>query len=370
MNYEHEFAYWMALSHLPNWGNEKINRLIIQIIDNYKISFAEFFELNAEELKHEFKLNDRQAKDIEQAKIDLPNYSFLSESLIEQGFRIIPVNSKEYSSTLKQNLKIQNAPPILYVKGNTKLLNEPSVAIVGSRRASERSLEFTRNIAKKCAENYEVVVSGFAKGVDKTALDATLEYNGYSIVVLPQGILTFGGGIKKYYKKIIEGDVLILSAYHPNAPWSVGLAMDRNKYIYGLAYTIYVAESDSKGGTWTGVLDGLKKGRKIFIRKPEPGEKNANNLLIMKGALPVDFYGNPVKENGNTIEEKLKEILSQKALPLEAVKNALKSEIEIQDKELRKVLTDIDFIDSKKIKGKTYYFLKTSLPKQGDLFSQ
>ena len=367
MNEFNEYPYWMALSHLPKWGNEKINWLIIEILHTKKITFDEFFALNEKEMKEEFNLLPNQITDIQKAKSELPNYSFLAENLFEQGFQLIPINSKEYSEILKQNLKRKYSPPLLYVKGNTKLLNEDSIAIVGSRNTSEISLEFTKNIAKKCAENYEVVVSGFAKGVDKMALDATLEYNGHSIIVLPQGILTFGSGIKKYYKKIIDGDVLILSTYHPKAPWSVGLAMNRNTYIYGLAKTIYVAESDSKGGTWNGVMDGLKKGRIIYIRKPSPAEKNANNMLIMQGAIPVDSFGKPIESTENNVEEKLKQILSKGQLTAKAINEKL--DIEIDQKNLQKLLSNLLFVDSKSVSRKKYYFLKNSTPAQADLFS-
>jgi len=367
MNQTNNYPYWMALSHLPKWGNEKINRLIIEILHNKQITFNDFFSLKASDLKNEFDLSDKQIIDMEKLKSEIPNYSFLAESLLEQGFDLIPLNSEDYSKILKQNLKTKDSPPLLYTKGNKKLLNENSLAIVGSRNSSEISLEFTKNIAKVCAEKYEVVVSGFAKGVDKMALDATLEYNGHSIVVLPQGILTFGSGIKKYYKKIIEGDVLILSTYHPKAPWSVGLAMNRNTYIYGLASTIYVAESDSKGGTWNGVMDGIKKGRKIFIRKPELNEKNANNFLIMKGAIPVDLFGNETETKENKVEDRLKKILSKGQLTAKAINDVLK--LDIETRELQKLLLDIDFIDSKKIKNKKYYFIKNSLPTQPELFT-
>lgn len=291
MNETQQLAYWMTLSHLPNWGNEKINALIIEILHSRNMAFDEFFGFNGNEWPQQFKLNKKDSDDLITAKSELANYAFLAESLLNQGFSLIPISSGGYSKTLKQNLKTK-APPLLYVKGNKKLLNEKSIAIVGSRKASEISLSFTKNIAKHCAENYQVVVSGFAKGVDKTALDATLEFKGHSIIVLPQGIMTFPSGFKKYYKQIVEGDVLVLSTYHPKVPWSVGLAMNRNRYIYGLAEKIYVAESDSKGGTWSGAFDGLKRGHEVFIRKPEANEKNANNLLISKGAVPVDMNGN------------------------------------------------------------------------------
>ena len=109
--------------------------------------------------------------------------------------------------------------------------------------------------------------------------------------MLPQGISTFNSGFKKYYKQIIEGDVMVLSTFHPKANWSVGYAMARNPIIYGLATEIFVAESSNKGGTWSGVVDGLKKGRELFVRKPEFNEANANNQLIQMGAVPVDTNG-------------------------------------------------------------------------------
>ena len=148
MNEFNEYPYWIALSHLPKWGNEKINWLIIEILHTKKITFDEFFALNEKEMKEEFNLLPNQITDIQKAKSELPNYSFLAENLFEQGFQLIPINSKEYSEILKQNLKRKYSPPLLYVKGNTKLLNEDSIAIVGSRNTSEISLEFTKNIAK------------------------------------------------------------------------------------------------------------------------------------------------------------------------------------------------------------------------------
>ncbi len=367
MNYSDEYSYWMALSHLSNWKIKDINKLIIEILFNRKISFAEFFSLSKAEITKEFELSEKKAEDISEVKSELPTYGFLAENLMEQGFEIIPLNSDKYSETLKQNLKVNQSPPLLYVKGNSNLLQEDSVAVVGSRKASGISLEFTRNIVRKCIENDEVVVSGFAKGVDKTALDSALEFNGKSIIVLPQGILTFGSGIKKYYKKIIKGDVLVLSAYHPKAPWSVGLAMNRNKYIYGLSKSIFAAQSDTRGGTWNGVIEGLKKGRKIFVRKPGPDEKNGNNALIMQGAVPVDLYGKTLEIEENAVEKEIKNILSKRFLTVKAIKNEINLDISVND--LRKLLANLDFVEKKKVKNVNHYYLKDSIPVQQSLFS-
>ena len=366
--YDKDLPYWMALSHLPGWGNERINRLIIEILHNKKVSLNEFFSSKEDDYKSDFGLSSKQVHDIKNVKTELPNYAFLAENLVEQGFQLIPLISEDYSETLKQNLKTKDSPPLLYVKGNVKLLNEESVAIVGSRNASNISIEFTKNIAKDCAKNHKVVVSGFAKGVDKIALDTTLEYSGYSVVVLPQGILTFGSNIKKYYKQIVEGDVLILSAYHPKAPWSVGLAMNRNAYIYGLANTIYVAESDVKGGTWNGAIDGIRRDRKIFVRNADLCENSGNKMLIMQGAIPVDLFGKPIEIEENDMEVKLKGILSKGQLTAKAINDKL--DLEIDTRDLQRLLSNLSFVESKKVKNSKYFFLKNSIPSQTDLFIQ
>ena len=184
---------------------------------------------------------------------------------------------------------------MLYIKGDKQILQKKSVAIVGSRNAAEVSLVFTDNIAKLATKEHKVVVSGFAKGVDKQALDSAIKYKGKSIIVLPQGIMTFGSGYKTFYRQMVDGDVLVLSTFFPKAPWKAELAMARNPIIFGLANEIYVAESSDKGGTWSGVADGLRKNRKIYVRNPEPLEETANSLLIQKGAIPVDFNGIPLE---------------------------------------------------------------------------
>ena len=308
-----DYPYWIALSHLPRWRTERVNQLIVDIIYNRKINLQEFFTLSAKDWQANFGITAVESIALSEAKSDLPNHAFLAEDLLTQGFQIIPINEKAYSPILKKNLGMKYAPPLLYVKGNTKLLHDTSVAIVGSRNASQKAMEFTDRIAKKCTRQYKAIASGFAKGVDKQALDSSIKYHGHSIIVLPQGIMTFGSGIKKYYSQIIEGDVLVFSTYHPKAVWDVGLAMARNVYIYGLAEEIYVAESDCKGGTWSGVSDGLKKGRIFYVRKPDPNEKNANNLLIEKGAVAVDMEGNIIK---NEVLSQAQTISVQTAEPI------------------------------------------------------
>jgi predicted Rossmann fold nucleotide-binding protein DprA/Smf involved in DNA uptake len=349
-----DFAYWITVSQLPRWKTKRINDLIIKIIHEKKLSWTDFFSLEKSDYKHDFDLNDNETDDLLNAKKEIPNNSFFAESLIAQGYELITINSPDYSKTLKENLK-KSSPPLLYVKGNKKLLNEDSIAVVGSRDASDIALKFTDNIAKIFSNQYKVIISGFAKGVDKQALDSAIKYIGHSIIVLPQGILTFNSGFRKYYTQIVDGNVLVLSIFHPKAVWNVSLAMARNPIIYGLAKNIYVAQSNNNGGTWAGVNDGLRKNRIIYVRYPDVDEKCANNLLIEKGAIPVDFNGEMLEQRSaakdnesehteidNINRERILEILKFDELTPKQIIDKLK--LDIHPKELDILLQkDEDF---------------------------
>jgi DNA processing protein len=284
-------AYWIALAHLPGWGYMKINKLIVRFHHEQKITPEEFFQLTAPEWFRDYGLDQKEVADLKAAKEELPNNAFLAEQMENEGYCLIPVVSGEYSETLKNNLKATLSPPLLYVKGNHHLLQERALAVVGSRNAAAVSLAFTDRVVKDAVAKGKVIVSGFAKGVDQQALDSALLHKGKSIIVLPQGIMTFGTGFRKYYQQVVNGEVLVLSIFPAKVPWNTGLAMARNPVIYGLADEIVVAESGDSGGTWFGVIDGLRRGRRILVRNPNPDEDSANVKLIGKGGIPVDENG-------------------------------------------------------------------------------
>lgn len=384
-------AYWIAIAHLnerkssqsSGWNREQINILIDKIHHEQGSGLREFFSLKTEDWKHIYDIDDIRLEALLQAKSQINDNALLAERLCKLGMELIPLFSPDYSPTLWSNAGLRYAPTLLYIKGNKQLLQEKSIAIVGSRNASKNGLTFTHNVAKQATEDFKVVVSGFAKGIDRAALDNALKYIGQSIIVLPQGVLTFSSGYRAYQSQITEGDVLVLSAFHPNSPWSVGLAMARNPIIYALAQEIFVADSANTGGTWAGVIDGLRKGRSIYIRYPEDGENSANKLLIEKGGIAVDISGKPLKpaaplkeetkpvpsrtskkkENEqkkpdkptkdeikpSSQDERIINLLKVKLLTIDQIKEQLA--LDMSDAKLRKVLKDIEDVEEKGKRG-------------------
>lgn len=361
-----ELTYWITLALIPKMWTKRKNEIYVNCFQHVpQISIIDLFEDSSN--WDIVGLNETEKIQFEEARLQLANNSFLVEDLMSQGYDILPVTHEEYPKLLKKNLKF-NAPTVIYTKGNKSLLKEDSIAIVGSRSASEKALAFTENIAKKAADEDKVVVSGFAKGVDRQALDSAVNANGKSIIVLPQGIMTFSSGFKQYLKYIIQGRILVMSTFAPKAPWSVEFAMARNPIIYGMASEIFVAQSDEKGGTWAGVLDGLRKNRPVYVRYPDDKEKNANRLIIQKGASAVDMCGkvlvlNPNEQKtSNQIEkEKLDSNIIAVLRSVEAISAKeiiLRLCLDWKDDKMKRYLDKMPQIEKKKVKNRLFYNLK------------
>lgn len=361
-----ELTYWVTLALIPKMWTKRKNEIYVNCFQHEpKISIIDLFENSSN--WDIVGLNEFEKTQFEEAKNQLANSSFLVEELMAQGYDILPITHKEYPRLLKVNLKF-NAPTVIYTKGNKTLLQSPSIAIVGSRNADSNSLSFTDNIAKKASAENKVVVSGYAKGVDRQALDSAVESNGKSIIVLPQGIMTFGSGFKQYFKHIVQGNVLVMSSFAPKAPWSVEFAMARNPIIYGMASEIFVAQSDDKGGTWSGVIDGLRKKRSIYVRYPEKNEKNANLLLIQKGASAVDIVGGTLSLNHE--EQKTPEQLKMEKLnnDIITILNSIEKisskdiisrlQLDWKDDKMKRYLDNIQQAEKIKVKNRIYYRLK------------
>ena len=87
------------------------------------------------------------------------------------GVTLVALGEPDYPARLQM---IDDAPPLLTIRGNAATLARPMVAMVGSRNASGAGLKFTQMIARELGEAGFVVVSGLARGIDAAAHKASL----------------------------------------------------------------------------------------------------------------------------------------------------------------------------------------------------
>ena len=286
---QQEQAYWLLLAFESKLPKRIISDIIVNWCRQRSGTLQEFFSLTAQQWDDICQLDEKVVAKLEGAREKIVDQIALVDQLTRRGIRMLIVLDGNYPGILKSTLSLSETPPVLFYMGNLEILELISVAIIGSRNATAESLEFTRLAAQYLSEQGANVISGNARGVDRTALDSVTDSVGWTTVVLPEGILKFGKAqMRALQSKIESGNVLLMSQFHPNAQWVVSRAMERNKLVTGLAQVVVVAESNIQGGTWEAANGALKQSRPLYVRQSEslallPG----NKALIDLGGRPL-----------------------------------------------------------------------------------
>lgn len=181
------------------------------------------------------------------------------EKWSRSGLWVITRADKEnYPKRLLHQLGNQ-APPVLYGCGDKALLKAGGIAVVGSRNASLADLAYAERVGSKAASAGLGTVSGGARGVDESSMLGAMNAGGTVVGILADSLLKASTSAK-YRSGLMNGNVVLVSPFNPEAGFNRFNAMDRNKYIYCLADTSLVVHSGAKGGTWEGAIQNLKKG--------------------------------------------------------------------------------------------------------------
>ena len=172
------------------------------------------------------------------------------------------INDKLYPITLRN---IPDAPTNLYLEGNIELLNSFSIAIIGSRAASENGKSLAKKFSYELSNIGITIISGLARGIDTAAHTNSYNQAGKTIAIL-------GCGFNKIFppensvllKKIVENDGLIVSEYSPDISVSSDRLRDRNRIISGLSLGVLVIEAKQKSGTGVTFNHAIKQHKPVF----------------------------------------------------------------------------------------------------------
>jgi predicted Rossmann fold nucleotide-binding protein DprA/Smf involved in DNA uptake len=234
------------------------------------------------------------------------------ERLESLGIQVTTRADEAYPVRYKQRLR-DAAPTVLFYAGSLDLLGQPGLAVVGSRVLDQAGQECAQFVGNACGLSGLVLYSGGAKGVDTISMRAALEERGTAVGILADS-LARAVRSSGYRQALQHGDLCLATPYHPNAGFSVGAAMGRNRLIYSLAdYALVVASDAEKGGTWAGATEALKAGwLPVFILE-HSSMPEGNRLLLQKGGLsfPFPFTEHYAKLPG-WLEEQSKQISKPK----------------------------------------------------------
>ncbi len=230
---------FLALHFIPGVGDHLIKQLISycgsaeQVFKTPKgklLKIPGIGQVTAESIKSE--------KSFHQAEKE-------SKKAEKEETEIIFFTDKNYPQRLKE---IEDAPSIIYYKGNSGLNHPKSVAIVGTRQATEYGKEIVARIIDELKPHHPTIISGLAYGIDIQAHKHSLKIGLPTIAVMGSGIdVIYPTAHKDTAKKIVDQGALLTENKFGTRPDAHNFPA-RNRIIAGLCDALIVVEAANKGG--------------------------------------------------------------------------------------------------------------------------
>jgi predicted Rossmann fold nucleotide-binding protein DprA/Smf involved in DNA uptake len=212
-----------------------------------------------------------------------PSLERVLDRWLGTGLWISGRSDHDYPAYLRKNLR-DSAPPLVYGYGNPAIFNNRGVAIVGSRDAPEHDLQLAEDLGRAVSQCGCNVISGGARGIDDRAARGAFVAGGKVIAVVADSLVR--NAAKKQYRDHLQGgDLLLMTPYSPDAAFSAGNAMSRNRLIYCLSdAAIAVSSANGTGGTYGGASQNLKHGWSPLWVARTADPTSGNPALVEQGA--------------------------------------------------------------------------------------
>jgi DNA processing protein len=202
----------------------------------------------------------------------------------QQGFHLLAFGDPAYPALLRE---LPDPPPLLWCTGDLRLLQRPSVSLVGARNASSLGVRLARRICHELGEAGLVVVSGLARGIDTAAHLAALETGTIAVqaggldVIYPRENTDLHQDIAQHGLRL-SGQPLGLAPQARHFP-------QRNRIIAGLSSATVVIEGAARSGSLITARDTADLGRDVMAVPGNPLDARAAgcNMLIRDGATLV-----------------------------------------------------------------------------------
>src|SRR5436305_1734203 len=175
---------------------------------------------------------------LQQAAADLKRWS-------EQGLHAITVLDAEYPDNLRA---VHDRPALIFVAGRLADSDSRSVAVIGSRRASQAGTGRARAVAQQLVASGYTVASGLAAGIDTAAHPAALENGGRTVAVIGTGLLRCYPPQNAALQRQIAGQCAVVSRFWPDAAPTRKSFPLRNAVMSGMSLATVIVEASPTSG--------------------------------------------------------------------------------------------------------------------------
>lgn len=294
---ENEVIYWLI--QFPFLGP-----VTIQAMKDHAGSFQGIYNIEGMEWAMRGLLKEEEGARFERAKKDFQKVQWEYHSLESRGIKFTTCLDEIYPKRLRP---FANAPTALFVKGELPREDQPALAIIGSRNATQYGLEAARYFGKELAREGVQIISGLAAGVDGAGQSGALEGGGSTYGILGCGInICYPKENYGLFERVVKSGGMISEFCLGEPPRARNFPV-RNRIISGLSDGVFVVEARKKSGSLITVGLALEQGKDVFAlpgRITDPGSQGCNQL-IQTGASLVNGPGDILEFFGIKFEKKL-----------------------------------------------------------------
>ncbi len=211
---------------------------------------------------------------------------------------IITIADDDYPALLRE---ISAAPILLYVQGNTRILNESQLAIVGSRNPTPSGRELAHHFAHTLATAGLHITSGLALGIDAASHRGALNAGGKTLAVFGTGLnQIYPASHHKLAEEIVTQGGILLSEFSPSEPPKAANFPRRNRVISGLSLGVLIVEAAIRSGSLITARYANEQGREVFAIPGSIHNPLARGChhLIRQGAKLVETAEDIIEELG------------------------------------------------------------------------
>jgi len=186
-----------------------------------------------------------------------------------------------YPKLLKQ---IPNPPWIIYYLGSLACLNNPCLAVVGTRTPSDYGIKQVKDLTAEIIKNKITIVSGLARGIDTLAHLVCVQNNHPTVAVLGTDLISYNK--KEMIRQIIKAKGLVVSQFPLYTPASKYTFPERNRLISGLSKGTLIIEAKKRSGALITAYQALDQNREVMAIPGNLTSDNSHgtNRLIQLGA--------------------------------------------------------------------------------------
>jgi DNA processing protein len=271
---------WLALSLTPGVGAGRGRKLVEHFGGTDRLFSASLTELEGAGLPGAAAQSLALGKSLELAAAEFDHARELGASVIVPG-------DAEYPKRL---LEIYDPPLVLYLKGNAEVIDQPGIAVVGTRHPTPYGMGMAERLACDLAARGLIIFSGMARGIDTCAHRGALAAHGRTVAIWGTGIdEVYPKENKKIAEQILASGGAILTEFPLGtfpAPQNFPI---RNRIISGISVGVLVLEAGEYSGTRVTARCALEQGRDVFAVPGNVTNKLSwgPNTLIKQGAALI-----------------------------------------------------------------------------------